>query len=570
MSYCECPAAGFCSKHQFVKSQRDFELCKGINCTTEVANSYRKAWDQNRTAQQQPKAARGKSVVTVQNPTITVIPNRGSALSSLTADDVPCKYRGEELRMSGCTACGTSGLTSVFSCSAEVNAGKECTLIRKINGVQDCSSCVHGVDAFEKALESHHVPNKAVPMKGSEGPGTELLAIYKKMGFPECPDCTSLAARMDELGTLKCISQIDMLIEDILPRAKGWISTNQPWVTKWVPSGVTDKILRGKIRLDILAAVKAVRAKEKAIRVKSKGNSWMNAFKYVNSDEVRFLTTSQMSVDTKKLVSMLPPDITAIAGVSRSGVYPASLAAMMLHLPFYVVRQSTGDVIEAGSGWRLGKKSHDGGKVAVIDDTVMTGNSQKAIKEVVEDFFDSSMMCTVYCNPLAIHKPDLWAVDLPWPHLLEWNLFNSVVLPSTAMDFDGILCNDCLPGQDDDGEKYLDFIRNAIPKYVVRKDPISLIVTARLEKYREPTLEWLSKWGIKCNNLVMAPYSTLAERQRQDMAKFKAKHFKEFMGNSRGIKPCVFVESDVNQAIAIAKYSGGISVCPAAGKCFKG
>tara|TARA_R110002096_G_scaffold66682_6_gene162290 strand:+ start:11975 stop:13678 length:1704 start_codon:yes stop_codon:yes gene_type:complete len=566
--YCECVAAGYCPKHKFVKTQRDFELCQGINCSVNVANQYRKAWDAGKTAQQKGlQGWQSASTITVQPPSPGKPVVSAKVLNSVTPDQVPCKFRGELIRESGCTVCGSSGVTKVYQCDDPDNRAHECTLLDKIRGTQSCIKCKHGVDAFEGVLESSISREPGLKTEG--GPGTELLAMYKEKGFPKCEACTELAAKMDKWGPSKCVENLDIIIDDIMPRAQKWVAENQAWVNSWIPTVASDAALRMKIKLDVMAAVRASK-KNKAKVVARRKKTWASAFSYKGSDKVRFLTTSQMAADTKKLASMIPPDVTAIAGVSRSGVYPASLIAMMLHLPFYIVRQSKNDIIEAGSGWRLGKKSHDGGRVAVIDDTVMTGNSQKAIKGVVESFFESSLMCTVYCNPLAIHKPDLWAVDLPWPHLLEWNLFNSVILPSAAFDFDGILCEDCPPGSDDDGPKYLNFIQNAVPKYVVRKDPIPMIVTARIEKYREPTLAWLDQWGIRCNNLVMAPWDTLAERNRHDMATYKADHYKSFMKKCKGIKPTVFIESDVNQAARIAKISGGITVCPSAGKCFNG
>lgn len=42
---CECPIAGFCQRHQTHKSQRDWELCQGINCDTRTSHQYREFWD---------------------------------------------------------------------------------------------------------------------------------------------------------------------------------------------------------------------------------------------------------------------------------------------------------------------------------------------------------------------------------------------------------------------------------------------------------------------------------------------------------------------------------------------
>lgn len=173
-------------------------------------------------------------------------------------------------------------------------------------------------------------------------------------------------------------------------------------------------------------------------------SSFASAFRQVG--EPRFVSNRQFQTDIQALISKLPPDITAIAGVARSGLSAATMISMHLHIPMFTIRQTMNDIIHTGNGWRLGKNDHikpDAGKVAVIDDTCMTGNSLRSIDPLLQAEFNDYVTATVYCNPAATVKPDIHAVDLPWPHLLEWNLFNSVLSPNMAVDFDGILCRDC-------------------------------------------------------------------------------------------------------------------------------
>lgn len=285
----------------------------------------------------------------------------------------------------------------------------------------------------------------------------------------------------------------------------------------------------------------------------------------------KFVSLKQLTVDIQSLLEKIPSSVTNVVGVARSGLQPASLIAMMLHLPLDVLRQNKGDVISGGNGWRLGEggPNHEG-DVLVVDDTCMTGNSVAAIKEITAKRFPERniIIASVYANPLAKTKPDIWAKDLPWPHILEWNLFNSVLLPSCAFDMDGILCRDCDPWDDDDGERYQNFIKTVRPKYLVRKKSIPLIVTARLEKYRSQTQEWLKHWGIQVDKLVMGPWSDNAERAAADIAAYKAKHYATFRERRVIPGPHLFIESDPMLAESIAKLSGGIVVCPSAERCF--
>lgn len=283
----------------------------------------------------------------------------------------------------------------------------------------------------------------------------------------------------------------------------------------------------------------------------------------------RFISTAQLWEDVKTLVSSLPPDVSLVIGVARSGLNAATMIAMLLHRPLSILRQSTGDLIDGGNGWRLsGNTGAEAGRVVVVDDTVMTGNSLAAIQPIVRGVHPESLFAAVYVNPLARHQPDLWAADLPWPHLLEWNLFNSVLSPHCAVDFDGILCHDCPPGDDDDGPRYAKFLEQVLPLYYVRKTTIPLIVTARLEKYRPQTLAWLARHGMRVDQLVMGPWRTNAQRARADVAAFKAEHYAAFLQKRHHVRPPLFIESDSRQAQRIAELARGIVVCPAAGRCY--
>lgn len=290
-----------------------------------------------------------------------------------------------------------------------------------------------------------------------------------------------------------------------------------------------------------------------------------------------FLSCREYQKDIMKLVYRIPSEVDTIIGISRSGIYPASMVAMMTHLPLLIFRQSKKDIIEAGNGYRL-KSDKDGvihdlpGKnPIVIDDTVMTGNSFAMCRKLLEKDHPNIIFASVYCNPGANVKPDLWVRDLNHPHFLEWNLFNSIFSHNIATDFDGVLCQDCEIAQDDDGPRYLDFIRNAKPKNLMRKVQVPLIVTARLEKYRKETINWLKRYNIKFNKLIMHPAETLAERNRDDISAFKAKHIIEWANkieNRHSWKFPIFVESNDYQARQIAKITNILTICTDTYQCY--
>jgi len=430
------------------------------------------------------------------------------------------------------------------------------------------------------------------------GPGSELLKHYDSMGVPTCEACKDLAQQMNNWGVDECRKRVDEIVTDIMPRAKAWAKEQYPWVPRWLLGGVEDWAIDRQLRADIVKAIdeadrtiKERRAKKLDIvtgqkikgcsscgtprPVKRQTGRKQHRHPFAMGDAPpRFITLGQYAEDVRKLLSLVPHDVDAVAGVARSGLFPASMVAMWLHKPMFIVSQAKGEVAEAGNGWRLANGHKHvppkPRKVLVVDDTVMTGGSQQILRRVIGDRFEETIFATVYCNPLAnLAKPDIHAVDLEWPHLLEWNLFNSVLSPSIATDFDGILCDDCRPEDDDDGPRYLEFLRNARPLYQMRKAPIRLIVTARLEKYRDETLAWLNRQGMSVEKLVMGPWRNNRERARSDIGQWKAGHFKEWTRGRRGIRPFLFIESDVRQARRIAEVSKEFVVCPAAGQVFR-
>lgn len=426
------------------------------------------------------------------------------------------------------------------------------------------------------------------------GPGSELLKIYEKAGVPSCEACKEMAQKMNNWGVEKCREKIEEILGDIMPRAKEWVDNKYSWAMILIPDAIEETVIYTKVKSDVLKAIstaESVMADRKANKLniftgekksggcgscgggkaKPKNNVSKprgGVFGFDKSQNSRFITSNQLQNDIKLLLAKVPSDITAIAGVARSGLSVATMLSMYLHLPMLTIRQTMNDIVDTGNGWRLGGSKHifpKKEKILIVDDTVMTGNSIKSIRPLAEREFGEYLFAAVYVNPKAVNKPDIHAVDLPWPHILEWNVFNSVLSDSIAVDFDGILCHDCEPGSDDDGDRYLNFINTARPLYTPRKAPIPIIITARIEKYRKPTEEWLARNNIKFKQLIMHPAKTLKERQRDDIAAYKARNFEAWLKNYKArISPQIFFESEDWQAKRIGQLirQQGIVICP--------
>ena len=284
-----------------------------------------------------------------------------------------------------------------------------------------------------------------------------------------------------------------------------------------------------------------------------------------SADRIRYVTSAEMIQAASRLVGLVPEEVSHVIGVSRSGLPAASIVAQMLHVPLSVLRQSHSDIVPAGAGFRLGSRGPRGLGL-LIDDTVMTGNSMRRSRRVLNGLGVQCLAAVVYCNPENSHLVDFAVELLPHPHILEWNLFNSVFLPNCLCDMDGILCNDCPAPYDDDAEHYEAFLRDVKPLYLARKSPIH-IVTARIEKYRQQTLDWLEKWSVQVASLTMGPWESYQERLSSDVGAWKAGKFIEFKKRDMSsVCDSMFVESDPLQAKRIFDVSGGVVVCPSARK----
>ena len=150
---------------------------------------------------------------------------------------------------------------------------------------------------------------------------------------------------------------------------------------------------------------------------------------------------------------------------------------------------------------------------------------------------------------------DYFFKKLETPRLFNWNYLNHSFATNCCYDIDGVLCIDPTKEQNDDGEKYIDFIKNATPLYIPTYK-IKAIVTSRLEKYRKETEEWLVKHNIKYEKLYMLNMKTAEERRQANChASFKADIYKKITNSG------LFVESNSRQAKEIHALTGKPVIC---------
>lgn len=276
-----------------------------------------------------------------------------------------------------------------------------------------------------------------------------------------------------------------------------------------------------------------------------------------------YISLEHLVDDVRELASRLPSNLQAVAGIPRSGMIPASILAALLHLPLYEVNREVG-LRPSGHGLRLEESATVAGPILVIDDSVYGGIAMRWARETLDRFSPkpSAIYAAVYPRPEAVGCLDLFGRPAREPHLFEWNLFNCRQTRTFAFDMDGVICHDW-PGGNENGPEYRDFLENAKPRWLPRRAAIPLIVTARLEKYRAPTVRWLRRYGVRVKQLVMGPWESTSERrQSYNAGKFKGRAYAES-------RCTLFIESDERQAEAIFRASDKPVLCPSTGRVFQ-
>ncbi len=257
-----------------------------------------------------------------------------------------------------------------------------------------------------------------------------------------------------------------------------------------------------------------------------------------------------------KRLSILPRDFDLIVGIPRSGMLPANLLALYLNKPYTDINSFlNGHIYKAGArGQHFNIK--DFRKVLVVDDSIASGAAMEKCKESLKELsadFDISY-CAIYTIPGKEKQVDYFFEIVPLPRYFQWNILNHSTLEKACFDIDGVLCVDPTEDQNDDGEKYLDFVLHAPPLFIPGT-VIGTIVTSRLEKYRKETETWLRDNHVKYNLLVMLD---LPDKEARQKANSHAEHKAKTYASKSYI---LFIESSLNQAIEINRITKKPVLC---------
>ena len=277
---------------------------------------------------------------------------------------------------------------------------------------------------------------------------------------------------------------------------------------------------------------------------------------------MNYRSVSDLAATIRSSIHRLPPDVDLVVGIPRSGMLAANLIALYLNTRLTDLSGWLGNVPLPDANVcavRNGamKLPHAARHVLLVDDSIQTGGSMaRAYAQATNACPDARITrCAIYAHDQSAHLADVSLEHVPMPRVFEWNLMHRLMLKDCCVDIDGVLCVDPTHAQNDDADGYRKFLSEASP-LCIPSYPIGHLVTSRLERYRQPTIEWLNRHGIRFEVLHMLDLPTAeARRSANAHASFKAQVYRKIA------KSVLFIESNRRQSLEIAERSGKPVLC---------
>ncbi|WNF35301.1 hypothetical protein RJD24_12595 [Bacillaceae bacterium IKA-2] len=267
---------------------------------------------------------------------------------------------------------------------------------------------------------------------------------------------------------------------------------------------------------------------------------------------------SDMSFLIKNNLSLLQSrNFDLIVGMSKTGIVPAYMISL------YLNKNCCGlETLLNNNQLRTGitrevkdklKYPNEAKNILIVLDYLEIGETLEKLLEQNNIKLTNITTLCIYSDPNRLDV-DLVLEHIVGPTSFEWNIFSESFTRDACFDIDGVLCIDPNLEQDDDGEKYRDFLLNA-PLLIKPIGKINYLVTSRLEKYRSETETWLKKNKIAYNSLIMLDLPSLEERLKLGI---NAIHKAETYKNS---SQKLFYESSRSEAIKIHQLTNKPVYC---------
>ncbi|MGM0717389.1 MAG: orotate phosphoribosyltransferase [Halobacteriota archaeon] len=272
---------------------------------------------------------------------------------------------------------------------------------------------------------------------------------------------------------------------------------------------------------------------------------------------MNYRSITDLSEDTYQFARENTIDPDLIVGIPRSGLLVANLLCLYHDIPMTDVDGlCEGKLIDTGERYDDADSIRDVDSVLVVDDSVKSGRQMRKTRNRLDELelpFDISYGA-IYASPWGHEYVDHWAEVVSPPRVFEWNITHHPVLQNSCVDIDGVLCRDPTPEENDDGERYREFLSTVDPD-LIPNQRIGYLVTSRLEKYRAETEAWLDEHGVRYDTLVMMDLpSKEARQERGNHARYKADAYDS-------TDAALFIESDPRQAAEISRRTSKPVFC---------
>ncbi|GAA4887063.1 phosphoribosyltransferase family protein [Ferrimonas pelagia] len=275
---------------------------------------------------------------------------------------------------------------------------------------------------------------------------------------------------------------------------------------------------------------------------------------------MKYRSYADLSSDIKDNIDQLNGQgFDLVVGIPRSGMVPAYMVSLMLNISCvdFATFVRNGN-ISKGITRQTGCKLHrpfDARHILLMDDSIQSGKSLAAVlQQLPESYPGTVTTAVVYSSRTVRDDVDIVLKFLPPPRVFEWNIFHHNVVNNACFDIDGVLCFDPEEVDNDDGERYLNFVTNARPKHLPT-GRVKVVVTNRLEKYRFETEQWLARHGVKYEQLLMLDLPDKAARRAQ------SDYFSHKVAAYANSGCDLFYESDYKQAVMIANRTSRFVYC---------
>ena len=255
----------------------------------------------------------------------------------------------------------------------------------------------------------------------------------------------------------------------------------------------------------------------------------------------------------------LPSDIDAVVGIPRSGMITAAIIAEFRSLPLT-------DLFSFIQGNSIKTKfiNHEGSlskvfdyssvkHILLVDDTMGVGSTMKNAVEMVKESNHDIKITTfvTFVEPFSTDKVDIYC-EVMRHQFMPYSVLKRAIQFS-CVDMDGVLTEEVPHEYDTDDEKYIDFISNQRPIYVP-ETPIGIIVTGRLIKYKDVTVDWLKRHNIQFQGIVMLNLPDKDARDSFNVGEYKGK---VYLQSNAGL----FIESNYNEARTIKSVANKPVYC---------